>query len=214
MSFLKAFSKKLATALAAYGGLGLFGMAFLDSAGLSMPAVKDLLLIYLCAQHPWRAWLYALAVALGTSAGSLVIYFFGRTGARLFGRKTSSENISRAKRWLGQNDFVTVVVASLIPPPLPFKPFLLAAGALRIKVPRFLAAVLTGSVLRFGVEAWLGVRYGMGGADYLKNHVIGVSLGAVAVFAVLVFFYRLFRRTPPDGDAKVASEPPPPAAQR
>jgi membrane protein YqaA with SNARE-associated domain len=212
VSFLKSFSKKLAKILAAYGGWGLFGMAFLDSAGISMPAVKDLLLIYLCAKHPWRAWLYALAVALGTAVGSLVIYGFGRTGARLFGRKPSRENVSRAKRWLGQNDFVTVVVASLIPPPLPFKPFLFAAGALRINVLRFLAAVLVGTALRCGVEAWFGVRYGMGGAEYLRKNFLWLSLILLAIIAALIFLQRLFRRTPAELDASAAPEPPPPPA--
>ncbi len=205
MKSLKAFSKKLATILAAYGGWGLFGVALLDSAGLSMPGVKDLLLIYLSAAHPWRAWLYALAVALGTSLGSLVIYSFGRSGARLFGRKPSRENVSRAKRWLSENDFLTVVVASLIPPPLPFKPFLLAAGALRIKVWRFALAVLVGSMLRFGVEAWFGARYGIGGEEYLKKNFIWIFLAFLVIVGGLTFLYRQFRRTPAEA---APSQPP------
>ena len=202
MSFLKSLSAKLSKTLALYGGWGLFAIAFLDSAGLSMPGVKDLLLIYLSAQHPGLAWLYALAVALGTVLGSLLIYGIGRTGARLAGKKPSQENVNRAKRWLKQNDFVTIVVASLLPPPLPFKPFLFAAGTLRINVVRFTAAVLVGGAIRFGAEAWFGVRYGVGGEQYLKENIVWLSLAAVGIIVALTFVYRLFRRTP--------AEPPPP----
>lgn len=169
-----------------------------------MPGVKDFLLIYLCATHPDRAWVYALAVALGTALGSLVIYAIGRSGVRLFGRKPRRENVNRAKRWLEQNDFVTVVVASLLPPPLPFKPFLIAAGALRVNLLRFTLALLTGGVLRFGAEAWFGVRYGVGGEEYLKQNILWLSLAAIGIIAGLAFVYRLFRKTP--------GEPAPPSA--
>ena len=121
MSSLKAFAAKLSKTLVLYGGWGLFAIAFIDSAGLSMPGVKDFLLIYLCAKRPDLAWLYASGAALATALGTLVIYGVGRTGARVFGKKPSRENLNRASRWLRRNDFVTVLVASLLPPPLPWR---------------------------------------------------------------------------------------------
>jgi membrane protein YqaA with SNARE-associated domain len=209
LSFLKALSAKLSKTLALYGGWGLFGIALFDSAGLSMPGVKDFLLIYLCATRPDRAWLYALAVAVGTALGSLFIYFLGRSGARLVGRKPKRENVNRAKRWLEQNDFVTVIVASLLPPPLPFKPFLFAAGALRVNLLRFTLALVTGGVIRFGAEAWFGARYGMGGEEYLKKNILWLSLAAVGIVAALAFVYSLFRKTPgePAPPSPPGSEP-------
>lgn len=201
---MKSLSAKLSKALALYGGWGLLAIALLDSSGVSMPGVKDLLLIYLCAQNPGRAWLYALAVVAGTVAGSLFIYGIGRSGARLAGKKPSRENLNRAKRWLEQNDFVTIVVASFLPPPLPFKPFLFAAGALRINLLRFTAALGVGGAIRFAAEAWFGVRYGVGGEQYLKENIVWLSLAAVAMIVALALVYRLFRRT--------SGEPPPPGA--
>lgn len=198
MSYLKSLTAKLSKVLAAYGGWGLLGIAFFDSAGVSMPGVKDLLLIYLSATRPELAWLYAIAVAVGTALGSLVIYGLGRSGARLFGKKPSRENVSRASRWLRRNDFVTVIVASLIPPPLPFKPFLFAAGALRINVLRFISALLVGGAIRFGAEAWFGVRYGLGGEEYLKRNIVWISLAALGIIVLLAVVYRLFNKTPAD----------------
>ena len=73
MSYLKSLSAKLAKALALYGGWGLFGIALLDSAGVSMPGVKDFLLIYLSSKDPGRAWMYAGGCIIGTVIGSFVI---------------------------------------------------------------------------------------------------------------------------------------------
>jgi membrane protein YqaA with SNARE-associated domain len=198
LSFLKSLTAKLSKTLALYGGWGLFGIAFFDSAGLSMPGVKDFLLIYLSARAPHLAWLYAIAVAVATALGTLVMYGLGRSGAKLFGRKPSRENVSRARRWLERNDFLTIVVASLLPPPLPYKPFLLAAGALRINVLRFTAALMVGGAIRFGAEAWFGVRYGLGGEEYLKRNVVWISIASVGIIVLLAAVYRLFNKTPAD----------------
>jgi len=166
------------------------GIATLDSAGLSMPGVKDFLLIYLSSQDPGRAWLYAAGCTLGTVVGSFFIYFIGQTGARLLKKKPSASEMSRAKKWLVKNDFLTVLVASLLPPPLPFKPILLGSGALRISPIRFTGALVLGGILRFGAEAWIGVRYGKGGEDFLKHNLIWISLGFVAIVVISTLLYR------------------------
>lgn len=190
MKFLHSLASKLEHTLLVYGGWGLVGIATLDSAGLSMPGVKDFLLIYLSSRDPDRAWIYALGCTVGTVLGSYFIYILGQTGARLLKRKPSTHEMSRAKKWLMKNDFLTVLVASLLPPPLPFKPILLGSGALRISPVRFIGALVLGGVLRFGLEAWIGVRYGVGGEDFLKRNLVWISLGFVAIVVVSAYLYR------------------------
>jgi membrane protein DedA with SNARE-associated domain len=190
VKFLHTLAEKLEHTLLLYGGWGLVGIATLDSAGLSMPGVKDFLLIYLSSQDPGRAWLYAAGCTLGTVVGSFFIYFIGQTGARLLKKKPSASEMSRAKKWLVKNDFLTVLVASLLPPPLPFKPILLGSGALRISPIRFTGALVLGGILRFGAEAWIGVRYGTGGEHFLKNNLIWISLGFVAIVVISALLYR------------------------
>jgi membrane protein YqaA with SNARE-associated domain len=190
VKFLHTLAEKLEHTLLLYGGWGLVGIATLDSAGLSMPGVKDFLLIYLASQDPGRAWLYAAGCTFGTVLGSFFIYFIGQTGARLLKRKPSDREMSRAKKWLVKNDFLTVLVASLLPPPLPFKPILLGSGALRISPLRFACALVLGGALRFGAEAWIGVRYGVGGEDFLKRNLLWISLGFVAIVVVSTILYR------------------------
>ncbi len=193
MKFLQSLASKLEHTLLLYGGWGLVGIATLDSAGLSMPGVKDFLLIYLSSRDPSKAWIYAAGCTLGTATGSFFIYFIGHTGARLLKRKPSDREMSRAKKWLIKNDFLTVLVASLLPPPLPFKPILLGSGALKISPFRFTCALLLGGSLRFGAEAWIGVRYGMGGEDFLKRNVIWISLGFVAIVVVSALVHRWWK---------------------
>lgn len=192
MRFLKTLAEKLEHTLALYGGWGLFGIAALDSAGLSMPGVKDFLLIYLSSRHPERAWIYVLGCTVGTVLGSFFIYEVGRTGVRLLKRKPSDQEMSRAKKWLLKNDFLTVVVASLLPPPLPFKPVLLGSGALRISALRFTAALVVGGGLRFGAEAWIGVRYGAGGEAFLKKNIVWICLAFVAIVLAVTALYRWY----------------------
>lgn len=194
VNFLHTLAEKLEHSLLLYGGWGLVGIATLDSAGLSMPGVKDFLLIYLSSKDPGRAWLYTAGCVFGTVAGSFFIYFIGKTGARLLKRKPSAREMSRAKKWLVKNDFLTVLVASLLPPPLPFKPILFGSGALRISPLRFAGALVLGGALRFGAEAWIGVRYGKGGEDFLKNNLIWISLAFVAIVVISTLLYRWWWR--------------------
>jgi membrane protein YqaA with SNARE-associated domain len=190
VKFLRTLAEKLQHTLLLYGGWGLVGIATLDSAGLSMPGVKDFLLIYLSSRDPGRAWLYAAGCTLGTVLGSFFIYFIGHTGVRLLKRKPTDREMSKAKKWLVKNDFLTVLVASLLPPPLPFKPILLGSGALRISPFRFAGALILGGLLRFGAEAWIGVRYGVGGEDFLKRNLLWISLGFVAIVVISTILYR------------------------
>ncbi len=187
---VKSFRAKISYALLHYRGWGLFGLSFLDSAGVSLPGLKDLLLIYLSSQFPRLAWFYALDCTLGTAVGSLLIYVLGRSGARIFRRKPSKKEMSRAMRWIQKNDFLTVVVASLLPPPLPFKPFLLAAGVLRMSATRMVVALMVGGAIRFGIEAWIGVRFGKAGPEYLKAHILSISFWAIAIIVLLTAAYQ------------------------
>lgn len=193
MKYLKTVASRIEHTLVLYGGWGLLGVATLDAAGLSMPGVKDFLLIYLSSKDPHRAWIYASGTILGTVVGSLFIYYVGRTGARLFKRKPSDREMGRAKKWLMKNDFLTLLVASLLPPPLPFKPILLGAGALRISRARFVAALVVGGILRFGAEAWIGVRYGVSGEEFLQHNILWISLGLVAFVVLSTVLYRWWK---------------------
>jgi membrane protein DedA with SNARE-associated domain len=61
-----------------------------------------------------------------------------------------------------EHAILSVFLPSILPPPIPLSPFLLAAGALGISRNRFLVVFGIARSLRYGAIAWLGVVYGRG----------------------------------------------------
>ncbi len=209
MPFLKSLTLKLGHILTLYGGWGLFAISFFDSSFIPFPLVNDLVLIVLASQHPGRAWIYAAQSAAGSLLGSFVFYGLARGGSKFLWRKSTPAVVARTRGWLKRNDFVTLLVACLLPPPAPFKVVVLSAGVLRVDVARFGAALLVGRCLRFGADAWLGAHYGPQAEAYLKQNYVWASLVAAALVVLLTLLYRWLRtpRAPRSGD----SAPPPPA---
>jgi membrane protein YqaA with SNARE-associated domain len=194
LAFLKSLIVKLGQVLALYGGWGLLGISFLDSSFVPLPSANDLLLMHLSSQHPKRALLYALASTVGSVLGAYVIYGLARSGARFLWRWQSSAAMTRAHAWLERNEFVSILVMSLLPPPAPFKVFLITAGALRVNAARFGVALLVGRSLRFASEALLGARYGAQAEAYLKEHFVWASLVAVGLIVALTLLHRRLAR--------------------
>jgi membrane protein YqaA with SNARE-associated domain len=192
---LKSLSVKLGHILVLYGGWGLFAMSFLDSSLIPFPVVNDLALIVMATKRP--AWwpLYALASTLGSVCGAYVLYGIARGGGKFFFRKTPPQAMARAQHWLERNDFVAVLVASILPPPAPYKLFVLTAGLLRVNALNFGLALLVGRGLRFAADAWLGARYGLQAEDYLRHNLGWASLAAVIVIVGLALLQRWWKKS-------------------
>ena len=169
-------------------------MSFIDSSILPLPVANDLALIVMASKRP--AWwpLYALASTLGSLGGTYLLYGVARGGGRFFWRKTSAHSLAHAHDWLQRNEFVVILVAALLPPPMPLKVFILAAGLLRVNALRFGLAMLVGRGLRFGTEAWLAARYGMQAQEYLRHNLGRASLGAIVVVLALAALHRWWKR--------------------
>jgi len=190
LAFLKSQAARLGQFLALYGGWGLLGISFLDSSVVPLPGLNDLLLLHLSGQHPERAIFYGLGATTGSVLGCYVMFGLARGGARFLWRGQRSASLARAHQWLEKNEFATLLVASLLPPPAPFKAFLLAAGALRVNAWRFGLALIVGRSLRFGTEAFLGARYGAAAEAYLKANYVRGSLAIVLAVIVATLLYR------------------------
>ncbi len=169
----------------ALGGPGLFLIAFLDSSFLSFPEVVDLLIIVLVTAHKQRVLYYALLPTLGSVAGCFTIYMLGRKGGEAFLRRRFSEaNVARALGVFRRYGLLAVAVPSLLPPPFPFKPFVLAAGVAGVRPLDFLLAVTVGRGVRYFGEAMLAYWYGERAAQFIRANAGPVSLGLAG--AVLV----------------------------
>lgn len=198
---LKSLSAKLGHVLVLYGAWGLFAMSFLDSSLVPFPGVNDLVLIVMASKRPGWWPVYALASTLGSVGGAYLLYGMARGGGKFFFRKTTPQSITHARRWLERNDFLAILVASLLPPPAPLKAFILTAGVLRVNAINFGLALLVGRGLRFGADAWLGARYGVLAEDYLRHNLVWASLAAVIMIVGLALLQRWWsRRSRDSGD--------------
>jgi membrane protein YqaA with SNARE-associated domain len=195
----------LASLVASVGGVGLFAAAFLDASVLSLPVINDLLVIHLSIQNPARMPYYALMATLGSLAGCLFLYYLARKGGEVMFRKRVGPRAERIRAWVQRNAFLSIAVPSILPPPMPFKAFVLAAGVFQMPRKIFVIALVAGRGFRYFAEGILAVRYGPDAVRYLRENKLEFTLiigGLITASYLLTRF--LFRGAPPS-----SSEPPP-----
>ena len=185
----------------ALGGPGLFLIAFLDSSFLSFPEVVDLLIVWLTIQHPQRMVYYALLPTLGSIAGCLALFVVARKGGEAFLRRRMHErHVDRATAVVRKYGLLSVLIPSLLPPPAPFKIFVLAAGVARVRTADFVLAVAIGRGIRYFGEGLLAVWYGERAVAFLRDNAgqVGLWMALIAlVLGVGAFMWQ--RRQRPDG---------------
>ena len=182
---------------AEFGGLGLFVVAALDSSFLSFPQVNDLLIIYLSTKSPAMMPYYAGMTTLGSLLGCFVLYGFARRGGEVFLRKRfSGERVERGLALYQRHGLLAVVVPSLLPPPTPFKLFVLLAGAAQVSPWKFGAAIAIGRGIRYFGQGYLAVLYGEAAVELVREHgtVVGIALAITALAAGILFFFFKKRR--------------------
>jgi membrane protein YqaA with SNARE-associated domain len=169
----------------ALGGPGLFVIALLDSSFLSFPEVVDLLIIVSVTHHKGRMIYYASLATLGSIVGCFLLYYVGVKGGEAFVRRRFHEK--HVDRWLAlfqKHGLLSVIVPSLLPPPVPFKPFVLIAGIAGVRPLDFLLAVAVGRGIRYFGEGLLALWYGEQAAEFLKHNAQTASL-ILAVVALV-----------------------------
>jgi membrane protein YqaA with SNARE-associated domain len=188
--------------LIAYGPFGLFAIALLDSALIPMAGGPDAVLLLLSMARPSWMLIYAAAAAIGSTAGCVILYYISRrAGGRALAR-FSDQKQARVKELIDRYDVLSVLVASLLPPPFPFKLFVVTAGVFRLSVLRFTVAIAIGRAFRYVLEAYLAAHYGERAKDLIAQYypIIGVSL---AVLIILGFIGRnLWRRRRTEASAE------------
>jgi membrane protein YqaA with SNARE-associated domain len=182
--------------VASAGGLGLFLIAFLDSSVLTFPVINDLLLIDLSVRNPARMPYYATMATLGSVGGCLLLYYLARKGGEAMFRKNAGPRAQQIQAWIKKNGFVSILVTALLPPPTPFKIFVIAAGALEMPVRTFVLGLLVARGFRFFAEGFLAVKYGEQASGFLLTHKLEVAAITFGVVFCLYLASRLVFRAP------------------
>lgn len=181
--------------LASSGGWGLLVIAFLDSSFLPLPIINDILVITFSFKTPSLWIFYGSMATIGSILGCLVIYYLGRKGGELALRKTAKHvRIDRIHSWMERNEFLAVAIPAVMPPPTPFKIFVMAAGVFQVRLRYFLSALAFGRGLRYLLWGFLGAYYGQQSLDYLRDNFLQISLFAVALILVGYVLARLAQR--------------------
>ena len=171
------------------GGVGLFVIAALDSSFLSFPQVNDILIIVLSTTYPSRMPYYAGMTTIGSLIGCFALYYVARRGGESFMRKRlKGRYVDRALGLYQKYGLLAVVVPALLPPPVPFKLFVLMAGAAAVSPLKFGVAILIGRGIRYFGQGYLAVLYGERAAEFMKQYgaQIGIGLAIVAVTIAIV----------------------------
>jgi membrane protein YqaA with SNARE-associated domain len=183
--------------VAVMGGAGIFLVTFLDSSILSFPFIADGLVIELSSARPSRMPYYAAMAALGSLAGCIWLYLLAQKGGEAYFHRHAGRGAPRARRWVDRNAFLTVFIPAILPPPFPFKVFVLAEGVFQVPLRTFVAALLLGRGLRYFAEGVFGVKYGKQALIYLVTHSAAFLLAAVVLIVLFYVLSRvLFRDTP------------------
>ncbi len=183
------------------GPWGVLLGSFIDSASIPIPI--DLLMALWAFNDKRHFYIYALLAAAGSSLGGLVPFFLGRAGGELFLLKRVNRVRFEALRdRFEKQEFLAVMVPSMLPPPTTWKLFVFGAGVFEMRTLNFMFAVFVGRTIRFGVESFLAVKYGpqiitvLG--DLAKKHLVLTLAVLALIFGGLGWWIwgKLRRREP------------------
>jgi membrane protein YqaA with SNARE-associated domain len=178
---------------------GLFVLAAAESTVFFwFPFGVDAAVILLVARNSDRAWMYPLIATAGSVLGTAVTLWMGKKiGETGIARYVPERRLKAVKAKVKKKGAAAIALLGMIPPPFPFTPFVLASGALKLNVARFLAALTIVRLARFGIEALLAARFGRLAIRWLNSDAMQFVVGGLIVVAVggtAVMLYGLLRR--------------------
>jgi len=158
---------------------GLLVMGILDSSVVFfMPMGLDVVLILAVARNPDVAWLYPLVAVTGGVVGCGITFWIGRKlGTHGLTRLVDARTLERVQRRVEHSAAPSVAALAIIPPPFPFTPFVLAAGAFGLEPWRFFGTLVVAKLLRYGTESVLAVRFGSGITTWMESTTFKVAVG-------------------------------------
>jgi membrane protein YqaA with SNARE-associated domain len=161
------------------GGIGLVPLAILDASIVPTFGSLDLFTAYLSARTPAFWYYYALMSTIGAVIGAWLMYRLGKKmGEAWMEKKIGHKRFKRVGDAIHHRGFGAIFVSCIAPPPFPTSWFFVGAGAFAIGQKKFLAAVLSGRALRYGLLTWVAARYGRHFLQVLRHpwHYVVISL--------------------------------------
>ena len=192
---MKAFIAWIYGLALAMGGPGLFTVAFLDSSFISLPQINDILVVLLVTQH--KAWMpyFVTMATLGSVVGCYAIYYLAEKGGEAFlRRRLRPGSTERALALYRRHGLMALMVPALLPPPSPFKLFVLMAGVAGVRPVPFVTAIAVARGVRYVGLGILAIYYGDAALELMRTRGRDVALGMVALIIVAAVGFWLWQR--------------------
>jgi membrane protein YqaA with SNARE-associated domain len=178
--------------LAKFGIWGIGALALLDSSTLPVP--MDAFLAISVWSDKSNFWLYCLLAAIGSAIGGLLPYGLGRAGGELFLLKhVNRARFDRMRIRFERQEFLAMMIPSMMPPPTPWKAFVFAAGVFEMPVIPFMLSVFCGRMVRWLVLSLLVLKLGPGAVDVVAHHALPV-VAIVGGLAIIGFAWWWIKR--------------------
>lgn len=189
--FLKLITEWKLVILPAMIKLGFWGAAaaaLLDSSSIPIP--MDILISgWVWADRP-HFWAYCLLAGAGSAVGGLVPYGVGRAGGELFLlKRVNRERYEALKLRFERQEFMAVMIPSMLPPPTPWKMFVFAAGVFEMRVLPYMLAVFCGRFVRWLVLSLLVLKLGPGAVHLVERHALSVLLVVTGLAVVVLAWW-------------------------
>jgi membrane protein YqaA with SNARE-associated domain len=178
------------------GGPGLFVVAFLDSSFVSLPQINDVLVVLMVTARKERMLYYATMATLGSVAGCYAIYYLAEKSGETFLRKRlRAGHIERALALYRRHGMLALMVPALLPPPAPFKLFVLAAGLAEVRPLRFVLAIAIARGARYLALGVLSIYYGDAALALMRTHgtVIALWVAGLILLGAALWWLRTRR---------------------
>ena len=177
------------------GGPGLLVIAFLDSSFISLPQINDILVVLMVTKH--KAWMpyYAAMATLGSIAGCYAIYYLAERGGEAFlKRRAHSKRVDQTLALYKRHGLMALMVPAILPPPAPFKLFVLMAGVAGVRPLHFVLAIAVARGARYLALGVLAIYFGDAALDLMRREGRAVALAMAAFLAVGAFGWWAWNR--------------------
>jgi membrane protein YqaA with SNARE-associated domain len=156
---LARYAAWIAAVLKPLGIWGVFAIAAVDSALLGMPV--DAVVVGYVYNDRKRFVFYVGMAALGSALGSIPLYLIGYLGGEeVLRKRISAARFNKIHRSFERHEFLALMLPGMLPPPFPFKLFVLAAAVFEMRFSYFLTAIFAGRLLRFTFWSLLALAFG------------------------------------------------------
>jgi membrane protein YqaA with SNARE-associated domain len=178
------------------GGPGLFIVAFLDSSFISLPQINDLLVVLMVVRNKALMPYYAFMATAGSVAGCYVLYVIAERGGEAFlAKRLKRGHIDRALALYRKRGVLALMIPAVLPPPAPFKLFVLLAGVAEVRPVAFITSIAVARGSRYLIIGAVSVWYGDLALEILREHGRETALGVVLFLVAAAVAWWLLKRS-------------------